>query len=71
MKSRKPICSQCGHTLNPLFEDGCDRYALVDGEVYCEYCLGDYLHDWVGQDVFGVAEQLGIPVQETIREETV
>lgn len=57
-----PTCSHCGHVLNPNIEDGCEKYALINGDIYCEYCLSDYLKDEVDENAFSVAEALRFPV---------
>lgn len=68
MNRRYPACSRCGHTLNPKLEDGCDRYARVGGEIYCEYCLQDYLRDEVDEKPFEVAEAVGLDIFKTMVE---
>ena len=42
-----PECSQCTHTLNPVLEDDCEKYYIVDGEIYCKFCFKDYVLDWI------------------------
>ena len=66
MNRKYPVCSHCGHTLNPNLEDGCGKYALIGGEIYCEYCLQDYLKDEVDENPFEVAEAVGLDIFEVM-----
>ena len=65
-----PVCARCGHVLDPEIEDNCDRYAVIAGEIVCEFCLADHLRDEAQEDPFHVAEALGFPVFDVIRRET-
>ena len=55
-----PVCSQCGHELNPRLEDDCEKYYLVGGEIYCKYCFQDWLKDLVDDDLDVLADALNI-----------
>ena len=55
-----PVCSQCGHELNPVLEDDCEKYYLVGGEIYCKYCFQDWLRDLVEDEPDLLADALNI-----------
>lgn len=64
--AKHPVCSKCGHMLDPTLEDDCDRYAVIGGEVYCKFCLSDFLRDEMDEAPFFVAERLGFTVCQTM-----
>lgn len=59
-RTKYPVCSQCDHVLNPNKEDDCEKYYLIDGEVYCKFCFQDWLHDLVDDDPDVLADALNI-----------
>lgn len=57
-----PECSQCTRTLNPVLEDDCEKYYIVDGEIYCKFCFKDYVLDWIDTNLDEIAGMMDIPV---------
>ena len=62
-----PECSQCTHTLNPVLEDECEKYYIVDGEIYCKFCFKDYVLDWIDTNLDEIAGMMDIPRSEERR----
>lgn len=63
MRRNYPSCDKCGHLMNPVIEDDCDKlYLLQTGELYCEPCFKEYLKNMVDDDPDELAGELGIPV---------
>ena len=60
--SKYPSCSQCGHILNPNLEDDCEKYYIINGEIYCQCCFEDWLKDGLYENMDTFAESLGIPM---------
>lgn len=59
-KVKYPTCSQCGHELNPVLEDDCEKYYLVEGETYCKYCFQDWVKNQVDKYPDDLADALNI-----------
>lgn len=58
------VCAKCDLVIDPALYDGCDRYYLVGGEIYCEDCFRDWVMDWVESNIEDVASFIGVPVVE-------
>lgn len=59
---RHPVCAKCDAELNPNLWDDCEKYYLVNGEIYCKDCFKDYALERVENDLDALAEFLGIEV---------
>lgn len=57
-----PVCSKCGHILNPNLEDDCEKYYLIDGEIYCKFCFEEWIEYKVKDDPDEIAGLLNIPM---------
>ena len=58
---RNPRC-RCGQVIDPNTWDDSDRYCIIDGEIYCKECVAEWLKDRIKYDLFGLVEEMGIPV---------
>ena len=56
-----PRC-KFGHVIDPNTWDDSDRYCIIDGEIYCKECVAEWLKDRIKYDLFGLVEEMGIPV---------
>lgn len=63
-RNKYPECARCSHEIDPNRFDGCDRYFMVGGEIYCEECFKDWLSDWMQTNLEDIADLIGVPVVE-------
>ena len=64
MRKKYPVCARCDQEIDPNRFDGCDRYFVVGGEIYCEECFKDWLSDWMQTNLEDIAVLVGVPVVE-------
>ena len=59
-----PTCFQCDAEINPGKGDDCEKYYIVEDQVYCKDCFKEWVLDYVETNLDDVAALFDVPVVE-------
>ena len=59
-----PTCFKCDAEINPGKWDDCEKYYIVEDQVYCKDCFKEWVLDYVETNLDDVAALFDVPVVE-------